>query len=89
MTVVGVMEPDFRLHLFDIEEEIYGPQVITANLKAQRKATYLKVVGRLKPGVTLDQARAEMNAIAKNLAAGISRRLTMASVSPRSRFPSI
>jgi putative ABC transport system permease protein len=67
-TVVGVMPPEFRLHLFDIEEEIYGPQVITETLKAQRKATYLKVLGRLKPDVTVDQARAEMNAIAKNLA---------------------
>src|SRR5918993_3819658 len=29
MTVVGVMGPEFRLHLFDVEEEIYGPQVLT------------------------------------------------------------
>jgi predicted permease len=68
MTVVGVMGPEFRLHLFDIEEEIYGPQALTENLKTQRKATYLKVLGRLKPSVSVDQARAEMNAIATNLA---------------------
>jgi putative ABC transport system permease protein len=67
MTVVGVMRPDFRVRLFDIEEEIWGPQAITEDLKEQRKATYLKVMGRLKPGVTLEQARADMAGIARNL----------------------
>src|SRR5262245_38679224 len=69
MTVVGVMRPDFRLHLFDIDEELWGPQVLTDDLKSQRKATYLKVIGRLKPDVTADQARADMGGIATNLAA--------------------
>src|SRR6185503_19192109 len=67
-TVVGVMRPDFRLHLFDVDEEMWGPDVITDDLKSQRKATYLKVIGRLKPGVTIEQARAEMSGIANNLA---------------------
>ncbi len=69
MTVVGVMKPEFRLHLFDIDDEIWGPQVITESLKTQRKATYLKVLGRLKPDVTLEQARADMTRIAGNLSA--------------------
>lgn len=69
MTVVGVMRPDFRLHLFDVDEELWGPDVITEDLKAQRKATYLKVIGRLKSGVTVEQARAEMTGIANNLTA--------------------
>ena len=69
MTVVGVMKPDFRLHLFEIDEEMWGPQVVTESLKAQRKATYLKVIGRLKPSVTLEQARADMARIAGNLSA--------------------
>jgi len=68
MTVVGVMRPDFRLHLFEIDEQLWGPQVLTDDLKSQRKATYLKVIGRLKPDVTVDQARAEMSGIASNLA---------------------
>jgi putative ABC transport system permease protein len=67
MTVVGVMRPDFRLHLFDIDEEIWGPQEFIESMKAQRKATYLKVIGRLKPGVTIEQARAEIAGIASNL----------------------
>ena len=69
MTVVGVMRPDFRLHLFDVNEELWGPEVEAEYLKYQRKATYLKVVGRLKPGVTIDQARADMTGIAANLTA--------------------
>ena len=68
MTVVGVMRPDFRLHLYAVDEELWGPQVLTEDLKSQRKATYLKVIGRLKPGVTVEQARAEMTGIANNLA---------------------
>lgn len=69
MTVVGVMRPDFRLHLFDIDEELWAPQAVTESMKAQRKATYLKVLGRLKPGVSLEQARADMAGIANSLAA--------------------
>ena len=69
MTVVGVMRPDFRLHLFDVDEDLWGPEVEAEYLKNQRKATYLKVVGRLKPGVTIDQARADMSGIAANLTA--------------------
>ena len=34
---------------------------------------YLNVVARLKPGVTVERAREEMNAIAKRLAAAVSR----------------
>ena len=67
MTVVGVMKPDFRLHLFEVDEDLWGPQVITESLKSQRKATYLKVIGRLKPNVTIEQARADMSGIAANL----------------------
>ncbi len=67
MTVVGVMRPDFRLHLFDVDEELWGPQVITESLKSQRKATYLKVIGRLKPGVTSNRLELNMAGIAGNL----------------------
>src|SRR5918995_703596 len=67
-TVVGVMPPSFRLYLFDREEEMWAPQVPTEAMKQQRKATYLKVVGRLKPDVSLSQAQAELNHIAAQLA---------------------
>ena len=67
MTVVGVMPPDFRLYLFDREEEMWAPQVPSEAMKQQRKATYLKVVGRLKPNVSVGQAQAELNNISAQL----------------------
>jgi putative ABC transport system permease protein len=67
-TVVGVMPPDFRLYLYEREEEVWAPQVPSEAMKKQRKATYLNVVARLKPAVTLGQAQAEMNNIAAQMA---------------------
>jgi putative ABC transport system permease protein len=68
-TVVGVMPPAFKLYLFERPEEMWGPQVLDENLRQQRRATYLKVIGRLKPGVTLAQARSEMDKLAAQLSA--------------------
>ena len=68
MTVVGIMPHGFRLHLFEQEEELWYPEVPDEAMKQQRRATYLKVVGRLKPDVTADQAQAEFNGIANQLA---------------------
>ena len=67
-TVVGVMPPTFRLHLFDREEEMWSPQVPSDAMKQQRKATYLKVVARLKPNVSLAQAQSDLDNIAAQLA---------------------
>ena len=67
-TVIGVMPPTFHLHLFDREEEMWSPQVPSDSMKQQRKATYLKVVARLKPDVSLAQAQADLNNIATQLA---------------------
>ncbi len=72
-TVVGVMPPSFRLYLFDREEEMWSPQVPSDAMKQQRKATYLKVVARLKENVSLEQAQADLNNIAAQLASGESQ----------------
>ena len=69
MTVVGVMPSQFKLHLFDNEEEMWAPQPPDESLRQQRKATYLKVIARLKPGVTIEQSRADLAGVATNLAA--------------------
>ncbi|HET9296894.1 MAG TPA: ABC transporter permease [Candidatus Binatia bacterium] len=66
-TVVGVMPADFRLYLFDREEEMWAPQVPDDAMKQMRKATFLKVVARLKPETTLGQAQSELNNIAGQL----------------------
>ena len=68
-TVVGVLPPEFQLRLFEREKLLYLPQAPDESWRQQRRATYLKVVGRLKPEVTLEQARADMQTIAAQLSA--------------------
>jgi putative ABC transport system permease protein len=66
-TVVGVMPPGFR---FPAEAELWVPLAPTgpfADLMGSRNSLWLKVVGRLKPGVTLAQAQAQMSALAAAL----------------------
>ena len=64
-TVVGVMPPGFE---FGSEREMWSPWVEVAQDKQIRGSAYIKVIGRLKPGVTTEQAQAEMNGIAARLA---------------------
>ena len=79
-TVVGVMPAGFTFPLdaeppklwrtLAIEAESKDPQHDPpATSPAERGAHFLFVVARLKPGVTLDRAHEEMNAIARGLAA--------------------
>jgi putative ABC transport system permease protein len=87
-TIIGVMPPGFE---FPISEELWTPLYnewpptprgelfLGANSRAPA------VFGRLKPGVTLDQANAEMIAIARHIAADnpkTNQNFTSASVLP-------
>jgi len=63
-TVVGIMPPCFR---FPAQAELWTPVQIAEGTRD--KADYLEVTGRLKPGVTLAQAAAEMAVIARQFAA--------------------
>lgn len=67
-TVVGVLPPDFQLRLFEQEKLVYAPQAPDEGWRYQRRATYLKVLGRLQTGVSVEQARAEMQMVAEQLA---------------------
>jgi putative ABC transport system permease protein len=64
-TVIGVMPPDFRFPAKDTA--FWVPLAPPPDLKAARSAFWLNVIGRLKPGVTLEQARTEMGTIATRL----------------------
>jgi putative ABC transport system permease protein len=64
-TVVGVMPAGFQFLSNDVE--LWVPIALTPQQAANRGNHYLKVVARLKPGVALEQARAEMSAIAARL----------------------
>jgi putative ABC transport system permease protein len=63
-TIIGVVPAGFS---FPNEAQLWGPLPIDPN-KLDRGPHYLRVVGRLKPGVTLPQAQAEMSTIASRLA---------------------
>jgi len=64
-TVIGVMPASFRFP--DKDAELWVPLAPDAQLRNNRNALWLKAVGRLKPGVTLEQARADMGTIAGRL----------------------
>jgi putative ABC transport system permease protein len=68
-TVVGVMPPEFRLALFDQEKDLWAPQVPDDSMRRMRRATFLKVLAKLQPGATVEQAREEMDKIAGHLEA--------------------
>jgi putative ABC transport system permease protein len=57
--VVGVMPPSFQFP--SPEDELWVPIAFTNEQAASRGRHYLQVIGRLKPGVSLPQAQAEMN----------------------------
>jgi putative ABC transport system permease protein len=67
-TVVGIMPPDFEFPLAAQTVEIWVPLTLSPDLLADRGNHNVSVVARLKPGVTLQQAQAEMEKIASKLA---------------------
>ena len=64
VTVVGVMPEGFH---FPFDQQVWLPLGLNP-LEAERGTETVQVVGRLNPGVTLDQARVQMEAIAARLA---------------------
>ncbi|MFL6594190.1 MAG: ADOP family duplicated permease [Chthoniobacterales bacterium] len=65
-TIVGVMPPGF--HFLDNEVKVWMPLALDPALDYRGKSgRYLSTVARLKPGVTVRQAQAEMSGIARQL----------------------
>ena len=64
-TVIGVMPPSFSFP--EKTTEFWVPLTVTPQRRQARTAISYKAVGRLKSGVTLAQAQADMAAIAKRL----------------------
>jgi predicted permease len=64
-TVVGVMPRDFE---FPAEAEYWTPLTIDAGHRESRRARSWAILARLKPGVSIEQAGVEMNAIAARIA---------------------
>ncbi|MGH9877671.1 MAG: ABC transporter permease, partial [Nitrososphaerales archaeon] len=62
VTIVGVMPAEFKFPLSDTEAiDVWLPLRINAANPGERTRHRLSVIGRLRPGVSLTQARAEMD----------------------------
>src|SRR3954447_13291827 len=68
-TVVGVLPRSVQLPAFgNWRDQVWVPLAFTSEEAASRGNHYLEVIGRMKPGVKLEQARAEMATIMARLA---------------------
>jgi len=65
-TVVGVMPAGF--HFLDNKVGLWVPIALTPEQLTWRNSHYLKVIARLKPGVTVTQANAEVQTIQQRIA---------------------
>jgi putative ABC transport system permease protein len=68
-TVLGVMPPDFRFPSERVDAWVTYSSIPDSGIPHIRPVRILTVVARMRPGVGLEAARAEMNGIAKRLAA--------------------
>ena len=75
-TIIGVMGPGIypvrpttsgRIDFDEQQQQYWRPMSFTSQWAAARSAHVLGVVGRLKPGVTIEQATTEMNTIGARL----------------------
>ena len=70
-TVIGVMPPAFEFPIQNEPVELWttiaGDAAGTDPITAQRGAHFLRVIARLKPNVTPEQAQGELNTIASRL----------------------
>ena len=64
-TVVGVMPASFRMP--ESGTDFWAPLAFEPEIEKQRGAHYLDIVARLKPGVSVEAANAELRAIAGRL----------------------
>ncbi len=70
-TVVGIMPAGFRVPVFTENQEIWIPLAqdpLFGGWMTRSGGHWLRAVGRLKPGVTMAKAQAEMDAVSARLA---------------------
>ena len=63
-TVVGVMPAGFR---FPQSVDLWVPAMVRSTARTKRTQHYLGVIARLKPGLSLDHAQAELDALARRM----------------------
>jgi putative ABC transport system permease protein len=65
-TIVGVMPGSFRFPV-GVPNLVYTPLRVPKELRTSRGDHWLQVIGKLKPGVSLQQAQADMNRVLANI----------------------
>lgn len=65
-TIAGVMPRKFRMY-FGREPDVYMPLVLAGERRRDRSAHDLLVIGRLRPGVSIEEAQADLIAISTRL----------------------
>ena len=85
--VVGVMPRGF--HFPDPDDQLWVPLGLTPAQLANHGSHYLRVLGRLKPGVTLAQAQADLEGIAGQLTTEYPQSNTGVGVAVRSLLDQI
>ena len=63
-TVVGVMPTGFR---FPQSVDLWVPAMVRSTARTKHAQHYLGVIARLKPGLSLDHAQAELDALARRM----------------------
>jgi predicted permease len=66
MQIVGVMPESFRFP--QAEVDVWMPSPVDAPFAQNRRATWFRVVGRVKPGVALAEAQADLDRVQAQLA---------------------
>lgn len=66
--IIGVMPASFDFPILWGHPDVWRPLLISASEREDRENRFLNIIGRLKPGVPLSTARADMSALAGRLA---------------------
>ena len=67
LTIIGVMPERFQFLFVNDPPEYFVPFDPTGEMEKQRGASFAEVVGRLKPGVSIQQAEADLRGVAARL----------------------
>jgi putative ABC transport system permease protein len=70
-TVIGIMPPGFQYPISDESQDYWAPmlsaQWLTKEAREERANRFLPVIARLKPGVGLEQAKADLDLLSKQI----------------------
>ena len=70
-TVIGIMPPGFQYPITDDPQDFWEPmfpaQWLTKEAREERANRFLPVVARLKPGATVEQAKADLDLLSRQI----------------------